>query len=64
MSLLLMLFCFIFLCIIIYRMYKLHRQEFLRVKTNLFIEVLFFFAIIILGFYVNFEIYKQGYEKI
>lgn len=44
-------------------MYKLHRQEFLRVKTNLIIEILFFCAIIILGIFLNFEIFNYGYTK-
>lgn len=32
----------IFLAILIYKMFKLHRQEFLRVRFNLIMELLFF----------------------
>ena len=41
-NLILFNFCIIFLCILIYAMYRHHRLEFQRLMTNFFIELLFY----------------------
>ena len=40
------IFCFVFLSKLMYSMFKLHRQEFQRVKYNLITEMVFFCALL------------------
>jgi uncharacterized membrane protein YozB (DUF420 family) len=41
-NLIVFVFCIIFLCILIYAMYRHHRLEFQRLMANFFIELLFY----------------------
>jgi hypothetical protein len=48
-NLVLIFFCILFLCILIYALYRHHRYEFIRLKVNLFIELFFYMIILIIG---------------
>lgn len=50
------IFCFVFLSKLMYSMFKLHRQEFQRVKYNLITEMVFFCALLAQGIFINYQL--------